>query len=283
MGYSIDFIPGVDVALPILGSRARASAFNQGALIEHDRFTLVFNQERGFATYAANNIDGASLIKEGEIPRNDRFRIDPLVPSQFQINNNRGYVNNPWDRGHLARRRSFHWGDRDDAEKADAETFFWTNIAPQHEDLHDTAWGNIEDWMLELADRSDQRACVFTGPVFSEDDPEVQNQPDQTPIKIPAGFWKVIAIKHRQALKTAGFLVWQRDFDKEVPVAFDPFLEQVRLTTIEYLAGLSFAAIRDTDPLHFGGEVDRTGGAALILGRGRRKSTVVASRRDILL
>jgi endonuclease G len=138
--------------------------------------------------------------------------------------------------------------------------------------------------MLEFADRSDQQACVFTGPVFSDDDPEIQNQPNELPIKIPAGFWKVIAIKHRGELKSAGFLVWQRVFDREVPVPFDPLLEQVRLTTIEYLAGLSFASIRETDPLHFGAEIEeRDGRLSLVVGTARRKPAVITAAQDIVL
>ena len=61
------------------------------------------------------------------------------------MDNNRGYRNNPWDRGHLVRRRAMHWGDLDLAELSDSESFYWTNIAPQHRQLHHTAWGKIEN------------------------------------------------------------------------------------------------------------------------------------------
>ena len=36
-------------------------------------------------------------------------------------------------------------------------------------------------------------------------------------------------------MRSAGFLVWQRDYDSEEPLPFEPVLEQVRLTTIEVL------------------------------------------------
>ncbi len=189
------------------------------------------------------------MLPEGTIERNDRFRLDPAVPKELQLGDARAYRNNPWDRGHLVRRRSVHWGAVEDAESADSETFFWTNIAPQHNSLHRNAWGRIEGWILGLAEQGSKRAAVFTGPVLSEDDPVITNQAGERPFQVPAGFWKIVAIAHDGALRIAAFLVWQRDFDRAEPVAFDPVLEQVRLTTIEFLTGLSFAGLQGADPL----------------------------------
>jgi endonuclease G len=284
MGFDPDFIQGFAVRVPTLGERLRESAFDNGALLDHTRYTIVFNQDRGFAIYTAHNIDGAAIIPEGEIPRHDRFRLDPDVPSQFQVNNNRGYSNNPWDRGHLVRRRALHWGNRAEAEQADGESYFWTNIAPQHENLHDTAWGRIEDWMLEFADQGDKQAAIFTGPILTLDDPEHRNQPNKPPIRIPGGFWKILAIKHQGNLKAAGFLVWQRDFDKPTPVNFDPLLEQVRITTIEFLTGLTFGDLRNADPLRFGVQIgDFAGRRKPVDGTVRLRASVITSRDDILI
>jgi endonuclease G len=284
MGFDPDFIQGSEIPLPTLGERVKETAFNDGTPIDHTRFSIVFNIDRGFAVYTAHNIDGASVIPEGEIPRRDRFRLDPNVPSAQQVDNDRGYVNNPWDRGHLVRRRSLHWGDRAEAELADSESYFWTNITPQHGNLHDTAWGSIEDWMLELADDGDKQASIFTGPVLTPDDPERRNKPGEVPIMIPAGFWKVLVIVNDGRLRAAGFLVWQRDFDKPVPVAFDPLLEQVRLTTIEYLTGLSFGDLRDADPLRFGVQfADLAARRGLLSGTARRRASVITRPQDIVL
>ncbi len=250
--YDPEFIPGCDLPLPELSSRLRPDTFNDAQPVEHTYFSLIFNASRGFAIVSAHNIDGATLLPEGAITRSDSFRFDPKVPAELQVDNDRGYLNNPWDRGHLARRRSLHWGERETAELADRQSFFWTNIVPQHNRLHATAWAEIENWMLELADGGDQRAAVFTGPVLMPDDPEIVNVPGEEPIRVPAGFWKIVAVKHHGALRAATFLVWQRDFDHARPVRFDPITEQVRLTTVEVLTGLAFPALREADVLRFG-------------------------------
>lgn len=252
MGYDKNFLSGDPVRLPTLSPGLAERAFNGGTPVDHDRFSLIFHESRGLAIVAAHTIDGSTLIPEGQIPRKDRFRFDDQVDRELQIDNDRGYFDNPWDRGHLVRRRSLHWGNEQEAREADDQSFVWTNIAPQHKRLHHTAWGPIEDWMLGRAEGDKQRAAVFTGPVMTPYDPIHQNRPKEEPIQIPAGFWKIIVIPFGTRRTIAAFLVWQRDHDSEQPVTFDPLLEQVRLTTIEFLTGLSFPDLRGLDPLQFG-------------------------------
>ena len=293
MPYDPDFVPPHSVPLPTLGSSARTGAFNNGTPINHSRFSIVFNMNRGLATYTAHNIDGRNQIPQGTIPRRDNFRFDTEVPNNAQIDNDRGYRddpalprgNNPWDRGHLVRRAAMHWGDVQEATTADSESFFWTNIAPQHGNLHDEPWGGIEDWMLERAG-DNGRACIFTGPVLLPDDPERVNMPGEEPIRIPAGFWKVLAINVGQQLRAAGFLVWQRDYDRTEPAIFDPHLEQVRITTIEFLTGISFNDLRNRDPLRFADDGDAADVADLTGGQPPapvRISPSIVSAADILL
>ena len=283
MGFNPTFFQGCLVQLPNLSDRVKATAFNGGIPIEHTRFSIIFNEERGFAIVTAHNIDGATIIPEGEIERNDRFRLDPDVPNQLQVDNDRGYRNNPWDRGHLVRRRALHWREKDLAIEADSESFFWTNIAPQHTRLHATAWGKIEDWILDLADDSDKQVAIFTGPVFTPEDPVHQNVSNELPIQIPAGFWKILALKHEGILRAAAFLVWQRDFDRAEPVEFDPILEQVRITTIEFLTGLSFEALRHSDPLRFGVQFQETGVRVIREGSTRSRKAAITCQDDIVL
>jgi len=248
-GFDPEFIRGHRVELPRPQERVKATAFAYGAPVDHLRFSLVFNQERSLAAFTAHNIDGGTMLPEGSLPRRNRFRLDPFVPPELQLDDARGYRNNPWDRGHLVRRRSMHWGDAVQAQTADSESFYWTNIAPQHKALHAGAWGKIEDWILGVASTQARRACVFTGPVLTPDDPYITNKESERRLQIPAGFWKVVALDYDGALRVAAFLVWQRDFDRAEPVSVDPVLEQVRLTTIEFLTGLSFAGIQEADPL----------------------------------
>ncbi len=257
MPYNPKFIAGQNIPLPTPNDRVLSLAFG-GGYVHHSRHSILFNQKRGFAFVSAHNIDGATLSSSQFTKR--RFRVDSKIqPATLQVDRDRGYREskdgvfgpNPWDQGHLARRKSLSWGDKKEASIAELESDLWSNIVPQHENLHDHAWGNIEDWMLEHVENNNRRACVFTGPVFTEDDPKHKNGPNEIPIRIPAGFWKVITIQLNGAMRSAGFLIWQRDYDSKTPLPFAPVLEQVRLTTIEMLTGLTFSSLRPFDPLLF--------------------------------
>jgi endonuclease G len=280
MPYDPTFIGGEVVEMPAMSPRVHATAFNGGLPVEHSRFSIVFSQERGFAIFTAHNIDGSTIIPAGTIARTDSFRFDSKVPRQLQVDNDRGYRGreNPWDRGHLVRRRSLHWGDEVEARAADRDSYFWTNIVPQHERLHDTAWGDIEDFMFDVADSADKRACVFQGPVLTPDDPVHTNRPGELPIQIPAGFWKIFSISHGGMLRAACFLVWQRDYD-DLNLSFDPILEQVRITTIEFLTGLVFStAVRRADALRYA-----TAGAVPATPAGAGATGTPTSRRRVTL
>lgn len=252
MAFETHFIEGASVRLPLPGPRLANRLYNDGNPVEHTYHSILFHTERGFAACAAHNHDASTrsvLSNDNERPRS--FDEDPQVnPPSIQINNRRGYHgdHNPWDRGHLCQREMMNWGDPDLAASAMLESDYWTNIVPQHETLHHSAWGKIEKWMAEEAEGS-HRISVFTGPVFTDDDVSHTNYPGERPFFIPAGFWKIIALRHSGILKAAAFLVWQRDYDRENPVAYEPVLEQVRLTTIEYLTGFIFEDLRDADPL----------------------------------
>jgi endonuclease G len=257
MPYDPDFIAGHSIPLPIPSDRVSQSAFG-GDFIHHLRHSVLFNVDRGFAFVSAHNIDGPTIPSSQFTTRS--FKNDPKIqPTSLQVDRDRGYREspannlgpNPWDQGHLARRKSLSWGTEADARIAERESDMWSNVAPQHENLHDDAWGSIEDWMLERVQGDGQRACVFTGPVFTDDDPVHVNGPNEEAIRIPAGYWKLISVQLDGAMRSAGFLVWQRDYDSDEPLPFAPVLEQVRLTTIEVLTGLTFPALRQFDPLLF--------------------------------
>lgn len=261
MPYNPNFIPGVNVALPTLTAAVQQQAFNGGTPIDHTNFSTVFNQVRGFAVYSAHNIDGENFLDDG--PDSHGFTFDPQVkPNSLQVDNDRGYRgvptqdDNPWDRGHLARRRALHWPDFATADEADRESSHYTNITPQHRGMNRQggAWANVENFILELADNDTSRACVFTGPVFTQSDHVLVNITGELAIQIPAGHWKVAVVRHNGELRTAAFVLWQCDLEICQPITLDPVLEQVRLNTVEYLAGLFFNEdVREADTIRLRG------------------------------
>jgi len=98
------------------------------------------------------------------------------------------------------------WGDTDDeARQAEAETFYFTNAAPQASMFNQgrALWLGLEEYLQEHAATFDRKLGVFAGPVLDQDDPHYRG------IQIPLRFWKVVAFVQDGALAATGYILDQ--------------------------------------------------------------------------
>ena len=144
------------------------------------------------------------------------------------------------DRGHIARRADLLWGVLAEAQRANKDSFFFTNITPQMNDFNQSGkgglWGRLEDAVFQDTDVENLRVSLFGGPVFREDDRPFRG------VKLPREFWKVIVFVEDHKLKVKGFLLTQ-NLDVMEAFELDQFMVfQVALTEIEARCGLTFPA-----------------------------------------
>ncbi len=203
----------------------------------------------------AVNIDGSSLRED--IDRG-KWDSDPVVGAGNQCGESL-YKNNIIDKGHMVRRRDVVWGDKSIAAKANQETFYYTNAAPQHAGLNQQKWLDLENWLLQRADRNQQKLSVFTAPVFSDNDITYRGT------KIPGQFFKIVVLQRESdhQVAAAAFMMSQEDLlknldkqkqpnsgqkrtDEIVPTEeVAPF--QVTVEQIEKLTGLDFGGLKSID------------------------------------
>jgi len=89
------------------------------------------NIDRKMAVYTAVNVNGKRLLW---LSRNgDKWYADPRTSAQAGPEL---YANNDLDRGYLVRRLDPVWGTDAEAEKANEDTFHYTNVCPQHKDFN---------------------------------------------------------------------------------------------------------------------------------------------------
>lgn len=197
-GYEVGFLE-VDVPLPTVAVTTER--------LDYVHFTVLQQPERRLAALTAVNIDGASLV---DVPRSgDRWMLDDRLPASAQAGPEL-YASNPFDRGHLVRRRDPVWGD--DAERANADTFHYTNAAPQV-DLFNQGpelWLGLEDYLLNHAATYDRRLTVFTGPVLAPDDPEYRG------VHIPRRFWKIAVWIQDAEVAASSYLLDQSELVADV-------------------------------------------------------------------
>lgn len=157
-------------------------------MIHYTHFSLVMNRDRKLAAWSAWNIDGERIVR---VKSNSKFfKRDSRLPKDAQLGNEL-YRNNPLDRGHIARRAELCWGTREEAERANRESYYYTNIAPQHERFNQSKqagiWGKLENAVFDQAKIKNLRVNVMAGPIFKSNDPKYRS------IQIPRDFWKVIS------------------------------------------------------------------------------------------
>ncbi|MQA29086.1 MAG: DNA/RNA non-specific endonuclease [Luteitalea sp.] len=241
-GFLPDFLSH-RLELPTLSAsnKDRAVKLDGSEVIPYTHFSLAMNKVRRFAFWVAWNIDGGRLrrISRKGIP----FVIDPRIPEESQAGEAL-YSGNRLDRGHIARRADLLWGGAAEAGKANADSFFFTNIAPQMDDFNQSGlggvWGQLEDAVFADTEVEHLKVSVFGGPVFHDDDREFRG------VQIPREFWKVIVFVEGGLLKAKGFLMTQ-GLDELEALGLNQFkVFQVALFEIESRCGIRLPDVLKT-------------------------------------
>lgn len=255
-GYEADFLGAGPLAVPLPALGARATdvapvADDSAGVLRYTHFSVIQSASRRLPMLTAVNIDGARSVA---LKRKGDWKLDGRVSADHQIGNAL-YVSNPLDRGHMVRRRDPGWGSKAEAQRGEADTFHYTNAAPQHERLNQRDWVGLEDYILENAATRDFRASVFTGPVFRETDRRLKAQPGAEDVPIPEEFWKIAVMVNADtgALSATGYVLSHgpmiRDLTEAAFVYGEYRTYQVRIDRIEKATGFDFGALRSHDPL----------------------------------
>lgn len=256
-GYDAAFLgAGYTVPLPEIGGGLKDDILtleDGGHVLDYTHFSLVMSRSRKLALFTAVNIDGSSARK---ISRSkDVWYLDPRIGRDDQYGPE-VYTGNDLDRGHLVRREDPNWGP--DAEKANEDTFHFTNCSPQHKNLNQKTWLNLEDYILRNAREHGLKVSVFTGPVCRSDDIVYRGR-----YRIPAEFWKVVVIvKDDGKLSATAYLQTQKNLIGDLEFAYGAYKTyQVPVATIEDLTGLRFGDLRTCDPF---GAIERSAAGRLV-------------------
>ncbi|WP_193058541.1 DNA/RNA non-specific endonuclease [Glutamicibacter arilaitensis] len=247
IGYDPEFLR-TSVTLPVLDAEALQDAvlWEGSNVIPYTHFSLSLSKSRRLARWVAWNIDGAAIKR---LSRSGlEFGKDLRLPEEFQSGNEL-YQGNRLDRGHIARRADLVWGEAAQAQQANEDSFFYTNIAPQMDDFNQSSqegvWGQLENALYEQVDVEDLKVSVFGGPVFQPGDQVYRG------VGLPSEYWKLIVFKEGGVLKARAFLLTQ-DLDQlRVALALDEFrVYQVSVGELEQRTDLEFAeSVRLADDL----------------------------------
>lgn len=240
---------------PLRGGEANA----ESGVLAYEHFAVVMNRSKRLAMFTATNIDGPTYLAvdraTGQVggAEGDKWFIDPRISETFTTGQDfYSEWSSYFDRGHLTRRTDPTWGTEEEAERANADTFHFTNCSPQHFRFNQTTkyWQGVERYVLEnglFANDASKRLVVLQGPIF---DSKIDLYADD--LQIPSSFFKIVLWNGQgNKLRAVGLVVDQlallsesrKNLGQPRDVAsVDVSQWRVAISTIERRTGLSFGS-----------------------------------------
>jgi endonuclease G, mitochondrial len=288
-GYDPKFLgSGLSVSLPKLKSHKFGRPLllkGSNAEIKYWNYSVVMNRTRRLAYFSAANIDsdrfagnrdadGDTWYLDSRVSKidNDAQLGKDFYKKQKEFEADR--TMNPFDQGHLTRRKDLQWGNNDkEAKRNGDDSYHYTNCSPQHWQFNQSnkasgIWFRLEEAATSTLSRG-TRLCVMNGPIFDaplctlDSDGRLRLEltgrrvPDGTfgGVKIPKMFFKVIAYRRGGEMRAKAFVVTQEDLlstiDRYYAVEraravlsdLEVRLYQVRITTLEKVTDLDFGRL----------------------------------------
>lgn len=259
-GYDSKFLgSGIEIPLPkanleIEDDVLHTDTLDTSPIINYIHYSVMISKSNKQAFFSAANLDSK---KEKTVSGRNWF-VDPRIGKEYQITND-FYKNNVWDKGHLTRRTAVTWGSNAVARNASNDSCAYTNASLQHKSFNQTYWRVVEILVDKIETVKNKKMCIFTGPLFTQTDRWYTRRATDEKIRIPSGFWKILAYinTNTNKLLSQSFVLFQ-DRDSMKDRSGKDFLKkniheyQVTTTELELLTGLEFPEILfDTNPLYF--------------------------------
>ncbi len=162
-------------------------------IVNYEGMTISFNPEAHIPNWVAWELTGTETL--GDEQRSDKFQRDSNVKG---CPSTEDYRNSGYDRGHMAPAGDMKW-----SRKAMDDSFYLTNICPQHKSLNTGAWKKLEE-KCRLWAKRDSALIIVCGPVLTE---HAQEYIGETEVHVPKNFFKVILAPYANPPRTIGFIM----------------------------------------------------------------------------
>lgn len=195
----------------------------QQQIIRHTGYTVSYNKDTKLPNWVSYELTRAET--KGKEKRSNRFIADPLVKGA--IATNADYTRSGYDKGHMAPAADMKW-----SPVAMNESFYFSNMCPQHPQLNRRGWKKLEDKIRDWA-VADSAIIIICGPVIKKQPKTI----GKNKVAVPQQFFKVILSPFVKPMRAIGFL-----FNNEQSV--DPLSAYVvTVDSIERLTNMDFFSL----------------------------------------
>lgn len=174
-------------------ARLTAATDRPQQIIRHKGYTVSYNY-----AWRQPNWVGYELTRQearGTEKRNDRFVPDPLAKQGTATNAD--YARSGYDKGHMAPAADMKW-----SATAMKESFYFSNISPQHPELNRRKWKDLENKVREWSLR-DSAIIIVCGPIM---EPRATRSIGRNRVAVPQRFFKVILSPYSRTPRAIGFI-----------------------------------------------------------------------------
>ena len=190
-------------------------------LLKREGYYVSYNRDRRVPNWVAWRLTADHT--SGKHNRSvQMFNEDPEVPTPRATDYD--YSGSGYDRGHLCPSGDNKW-----SQKAQTESFLFTNVCPQNHELNKGDWNDLEQQCRYWAKRQGT-LFIVTGPVFYKG---VKKTIGRNKVAVPDAFFKVLLDDGRKA-KAIGFVYPNRGGHNDMTHYVKSVDEVERITGIDF-------------------------------------------------
>lgn len=187
-------------------------------ILKHINYTSHYSKSKKYPIMVEWWETKAKVACEKPLPRVDRFKPDPLLPIDTDLDQD--YVKSGFDRGHLMPAKS----NQCQTPEVQNECFYFSNMAAQYHRLNAGDWKSLETLTRDIASKEDS-VHVWAG--------NVGELKRIGKVAVPKQCWKVV-----YTVKTKEWMAFIFENDLSNPDGI--YNNKVDLVDVEKLTGLKF-------------------------------------------
>ncbi|MEJ8801815.1 DNA/RNA non-specific endonuclease [Pontibacter sp. H249] len=170
-----------------MGNPSGAGTSYSNYLVTKSQYAMSYNSYRGTPNWVSWHLSSAWL---GSAPRQDDFRADNSLPSNFYKVSSSDYTGSGFDRGH-----NCPSADRTLTTTDNSATFLMSNMIPQAPNNNQKAWASLENYCRTLVSQGNE-LYVIMGSYGSGGDGSAGYKTTLAggKVTVPNRIWKVIVV-----------------------------------------------------------------------------------------
>ena len=196
----------------------------QEQIIHHTGYTVSYNKDLKLPNWVSYELTRKET--KGKEKRSNRFITDPQVRGLIAANTD--YAHSGYDKGHMAPAADMKW-----SPQAMKESFYISNMSPQHPQLNRRGGKNLEEKIRDWA-IADSAIIIICGPIITGQPKTI----GKNKVVVPQKFFKVILSPFVKPMRAIGFLFNNKQSVEPLSTNAETIDSIEHLTNMDFFAAL---------------------------------------------